>query len=339
LEAETLVRPADNTPKTVYAVIGKDPLLRSEALAAILRACEPGGATGAGADVTRVDCANDEIELADVLDDVRTMSLLGERRVVVVDNADTFISAHRKALEKYCRAPVATATLILVCNSFPKNQKLYKIIASNGGAVECPVLVRNAIDPWIIRRAKDKYGKRLAADAAKQLRACVGDTLSLLDRELAKLASFVGGRDTIEAADIEALVGHHREEKVFAIVDAVLEGDAPAALKQWDQVLATDQAAPGRAVGGLAYGVRQWVEARRVFESGGNLYGLARQLYRNEAVIRQRFDRVSLAEMEDLQKGLLDVEIAVKTGASTVERAVEKFIVTHAHGRGKLRRN
>ncbi|MFQ5462595.1 MAG: DNA polymerase III subunit delta [Phycisphaerae bacterium] len=334
-----MVRPADNTPKTVYAVVGKDMLLRSEALAAILRACAPGGATGAGADVTRVDCASGDVELADVLDDVRTLSLLGERRVVVVDNADAFISAHRKALEKYCSAPVATGTLIFVCNSFPKNQNLYKIIARIGGAVECPPPNPSAIVPWIVRRAKHKYEKRLAADAAQRLRACVGDTLSLLDAELAKLASFVGGRDTIEPADIEALVGQHREEKVFAIVDAVLEGDAPAAMKQWDQVLATDLAAPGRAVGGLAYGVRQWVEARRAFESGGNLYGLTRKLYRDEAAIRRRFDRVSLEEMEDLQKGLLDVEIAVKTGASTVERAIEKFIVTHAHGRGKLRRN
>ncbi len=331
--------PAGKQPKTVYAVVGKDALLRGEAVAALMHELGLVGLAGvgeSGGDVARVDGASDDLKLADVLDDVRTLSLLGDRRVVVVDNADKFITAHRKALEKYCAAPVATGTLVFVCHSFPKGQNLYKRIAAIGCVIDCETPTRRALDPWIIRRAKDKYGKRLSVDAARRLRLNVGDAPSLLNGELAKLASFVGGRDAIEEADIEALVGQHREEKVFAIVDAVLEGDAPAALRQWDQVLATDRAAPGRALGGLAYGLRRWVEARRSLDSGGNAYSLARSLFSDEATMRRRFKRVSLEALENQQKGLLDVELAVKTGASKVEVAIEKFIITHAQ-RGGMR--
>jgi DNA polymerase III delta subunit len=44
-----------------------------------------------------------DAELAEVLDEVRTFSLLGGRRIVVVSGADPFVSRHRAALEALLR--------------------------------------------------------------------------------------------------------------------------------------------------------------------------------------------------------------------------------------------
>ena len=82
------------------------------------------------------------------------------------------------------------------------------------------------------------------------LREHVGDAPGLLDAELGKLAIYVGERVEITAADIAALTGRHREEKVFAVTDAMSSGDTQTALRQWEQVLATDRAAPARAIAG-----------------------------------------------------------------------------------------
>ena len=78
----------------VYAVATAERLLRDNVLKDIL------AKLGDEMDTlgpTRVDGA--AAELAEVLDELRTLSLLGGRRVVVVNDADGFISAHRSALE------------------------------------------------------------------------------------------------------------------------------------------------------------------------------------------------------------------------------------------------
>ena len=80
----------------VYAVVGRDRFLRSEALDGIL--------SGLASEMDSVGPARHDgssAELAEVLDEARTLSLLGTRRVVVVDDADGFISANRAALERY----------------------------------------------------------------------------------------------------------------------------------------------------------------------------------------------------------------------------------------------
>lgn len=311
----------------VYAVIGHDRFLRNEALETTLQALmggsdEPGCARYNGA----------QAGLAEVLDEVRTPSLLGDRRVVIVDDADAFISANRAALERYASNPADSGSLILLCQSLAKNTRLYKIISGNGEVVSCPVPKGRAVIDWIGTRAQAKYAKRLDHAAAQVLRDHLGDVLGSLDAELAKLSAYVGEREQITRGDIDALTGHHREERVFAVTDAMASHDAAAALGHWEQVLATDRAAPGRAIAGLAWGIRRLLEARRDWESGVSIRELARRMYSDPGVLQRRLERVTARQLEDQQRDLLAADLAVKTGASTVDLAVEKFIVKHSAG-------
>jgi DNA polymerase-3 subunit delta len=161
------------------------------------------------------------------------------------------------------------------------------------------------------------------------LRELSGDNLGVLDSELAKLALYVGGRQTIEPADIEALVGNNREENVFAVLDAMAAGDAGRALQYWEQVLATDRAAPGRAIGGLAWGVRRLLQAKHALAAGASLAQLARQFFTDPALLKRRLDRVSVEQLERRLTDLLQADLDAKTGFSRVDSSVEKFIVMH----------
>ena len=314
-----------NAVEPVCAVVGRDRFLRNEALAGILEALT---AEMDSVGPTRFDGSN--AILADVLDGARTLSLLGTRSVVVVDDADKFISANREALERYCSAPAQSGCLILLCQSLPKNTRLYRIIGKNGTIVVCEVPSRRALAPWIVRRARETYEKRLSDVAAQRLRELIGDSPGWLDAELSKLAAFVGERREITPADVESLTGHHREEKVFAVIDAMSSGDTASALRHWEQVLATDRAAPGRAIAGLAWSVRRLLQARTDWESGVSAGELARRMYTEPSVLQRRLERTTRQALEGQRRDLLAADIAVKTGASTVDVAVEKFIVKHS---------
>lgn len=317
--------PTSTSLKHVYAFVGAERFLRTEAIAVLLERFAP-QLDEVGP--TRFD--GQEASLAEVLDDVRTISLLGGIRVAIVDEADSFITAGRTALEKYCGTPADTGCLILSCKSLPKNTRLYKVIAQAGEVSVCePPRAREYVD-WIVDRARRKYGKRIAPPAAQLLRDQIGDAVGLLDAELSKLAVFVGEAADIVPEAVMELTGRHREEKVFGVTDAMAAGDVAGALRQWEQVLATDRAAPARAIAGLAWGIRRLLEARREWEAGTDLAVLSRKLFTPPHVLRRRLESVSVASLERQQSDLLAADEAVKTGYATVESAVERFIVRHS---------
>ncbi len=312
--------------KPVFAIVGPDRFLRREALQGIL--------AQAGEDfdhIERVEGAT--AVLAEVLDGVRTMSLLGSCRVVVVDGADPFITAHRAALERYCAEPAPGGCLILGCNSLPKNTRLYRIINEQNVVIHCEPPKGRAVTAWITARARSVHGKNLGAVAAQALRRQIGDSPGLLDAELGKLSAYVGSRPEIAPEDVSALTGHHREEKVFAITDAISSGDTKTALRHWRQVLATDRAAPARAIAGLAWGVRRLLQAKCDWADGTDLRELARRMYVDPGVLRDRLEGFTIGEFEDQQQDLLSADVAIKTGATTADIGVEKFIVKHSERR------
>lgn len=311
----------------VCAIVGGQPLLRADALAEIIKTLS-GDVDALGP--ARFDGST--AVLAEVLDEVRTLSLLGGHRIVIVDDADPFVTAHRAALERYCADPSDSGSLILLCKTLPKTTRLFRAIQSVGRVIPCEPPKGRAVVGWVTQRAENTHGKRLAGPAARALVDHIGDSVGLLDAELSKLAAYVGERDEIRTEDVQAMTGYLREEKVFAVTDAISSRDPAGALRCWEQVLATDPAAPGRAVAGLAWGVRRLLEARRDWEGGGDLYALSRSMRCDANVLRRRLERVSVKQLETQLGDLLGVELAVKTGASPIGSAVEKFIVTHAAG-------
>ena len=54
-----------------------------------------------------------EVSAAQVFDELRTVPFLSSRRVVVIKNADKFVSENRQLLEKYFDNPSSTGILIL----------------------------------------------------------------------------------------------------------------------------------------------------------------------------------------------------------------------------------
>jgi len=309
----------------VTVVYGAEPLLKRETVCELVA-----GALGDSADsLGPSKFEGDRAELAEVLDEVRTLSLLGEMRVVVVEDADGFISRHRTALERYCAGPSDSGCLILVCKSFPASTRLSKAVKKLGGVIKCEAPRRAALFAWIDERARNVYRKRIDRVAASRLRDYVGDSLGMLDAELSKLSTYVGARLNIATADVDALVGNIREQTVFAITDAMAEGDARTALHHWERVLATDRAVPGRAIGGLAYGIRRLLDAHDAVANGTSVHALARQFWTEPAVLERRLSRVSRRRLEDQLCDLLEADVASKTGLSEVSRAVERFIIKH----------
>ncbi len=312
--------------KPICVLFGQSTFLRREALNRIMNRELDGG--DPALNLCRLD--GEKLAPADALDAVRTYSLLGGRRVVIVDSADGFIKAHRAVLERYAFSPAESGCLILLCNLFAANTKFYKAVAKIGEIIDCKPAKGRALLTWIMQRAQSEQGKRVDQRAAANLVDHAGNSQEGLDQELAKLALYVGSRDQISAEDVANLVGQYREQTIFAVMDAISEGKARDALNEWHQVISTDRSAQGRAIGGLAWGVRRMLEARKRVDAGESPHAMARSFWTDPDVFARRMQRMSVTRCEDQLQDLLDADLDSKTGASTVNSAIEKFIVKHS---------
>lgn len=311
----------------VYALSGSESFLRREALADLMDRLL-GDADRALA-LAEYDGSSASLELADVLDDVRTLPFLVERKVVLVREADQFISRYRDSLEKYVDQPCKSGILVLDCSKMASNTRLYKAIANVGQVIVCePVAVRQIRD-WLTQRAKGVHGKQLGAPAAELLIDQIGPELGMLDTELAKLSLYVGERPRIEAADVEALVGRCREEQIWGLLTAMAARNAPAALKTWEEVWQTDRAASARAVAGIAFTVRRLLNAKRAEERGAPSSELSKlmMIWGDERRLRAELSAFSIAEVESMLCELLEIDVAGKSGGVSVRTAIESLIV------------
>jgi DNA polymerase-3 subunit delta len=208
-----------------------------------------------------------DTDLQTVTDELRTVSMWGDRRLVVVDDADDFVSKHRAALEKYVDAPAKKSVLVLDVASWPKTTRLAKQLAKTGLDIECTEMKGAALSKWLIDTARDTHQVTLQRDAAALLIELVGDELGLLDQELAKLAAYAGARKQITSEDVRGLVGGWRTETTWAMTDAVRDGRIDDAIAALNQLLDAGEAGP-KLLGGINFVFRKFASATEQAKHG-----------------------------------------------------------------------
>ncbi len=232
-----LKHPEQAGRKPIYVAAGDDAWLRRQSTQAVAKL-----ALGPDVDdlaVTRF--AGDQAKLADVMDELRTLPFLAPTRVVFVEDADPFVTAHRKELEAYAERPASTGVLVLTVKAWPANTKLAKAVEKTGLAIECKTPAERELPAWLTGLAQHRYGLKLDDDAARLLVELVGAEVGLLAAELDKLAIYVGTKKAIRREDVTKMVGAGRVETIWRILDAATTGRGPEALEDLDRLMAAGE--------------------------------------------------------------------------------------------------
>jgi DNA polymerase III subunit delta len=204
--------------------------------------------------------AGKDADLQTITDELRTISMWGDRRLVLVEDADEFVTKVRGALEKYVEKPAKKSVLVLSVKTWTKTTRLAKQVAASGLDVECSELKGAPLLKWLQDSARDSYQQTLAREAAVLMVELVGEELGMLDQELSKLATYVGSGAKIGVEDVQKLVGGWRTETTWAMTDAVRDGDLAFAIGALDQLLTAGEA-PLKLLGGIAYVYKKIAQA------------------------------------------------------------------------------
>jgi DNA polymerase-3 subunit delta len=273
--------------------------------------------------------AGDKAVFADVRAELETLPFTSPRRLVVVENAESFVTASRALLEKYVSQPAVTGTLVLDVKSWPANTKLAKMLGDQA-AIVCKALPIHRLGAWCGKWMSSRYGKQLSADAAALLVDFVGTETGQLDQEMQKLAIYVGEKKQVTAADVDQLVGKSRSENMWKIFDAIGAGEAGPALAILDGLFDHGEE-PLRILGAFSMQLRRLAQVARLNQDGITLYRAMDQAgvppFAQKGC-EQQLRHLGKARTERLYNWLIQIDLGLKGSSQLPPRTLlERLVV------------
>jgi len=265
---EYLKQPAKFPPKPVCVLFGGDAFLKSQAFRR-LRSELLGDADGKTNDTADAEYAltrfdGNQAPFPVVLRELAMMTMFGDgQRVVVVEDADAFVTRFRSELEDYTANPSRTSTLILLVGTFPSNTRLYKTVETSGRLVDCSPLGERDIPKWLVGWTLTAHQLNCDMATAKLLIDLIGTELGLLDQELSKLALVVEKGGKLSAAIVQDNVGSWRTRTTWEMLDLALAGNVPEAIRQLDMLMQAGENPVG-ILAQVAYSLRRLAAATQL---------------------------------------------------------------------------
>jgi DNA polymerase-3 subunit delta len=275
-----------------------------------------------------------------LLDALASVSLFGEggRRLVIVEEADSFVSQFRSQLEGYVERPYQSGVLIVEVASWPGNTKLAKAVAAHGLAIECKSPKETQLKSWLNTRAKSEYDVRIETAAVEALLDLVPPELGILEQELSKLALLAGKEGVISVQLVRENVGGWRSRAVWDLVDAAADGNAKLALELLDRLIASGEKPQG-LLPQMSSSLRRFTAAAALVEAAEKQ---RERLSLREALARsgvlpfklidaeRQLRQIGRRRAKQLTSWLLAADLAMKGHNSSDERArieLERLIV------------
>jgi DNA polymerase-3 subunit delta len=278
--------------------------------------------------------AGKDAEWKSVRDELLTVSMFGDRRLVIVEDSDDFVSRFRDALESYAQQPARQGTLVLDVKSWRKNTRLAKKIAESGLELDCSELQGAQLAAWLGEEAK-RQGKQLGREAAALMVELAGSGLTLLDQELAKLIAYIGDRERITPDDVRTLVGGWRAETTWKMTDSVRDGRSASALQALEKLMAAGEA-PQKILGGINYVFRKYSRATELSRQGVPLRTALQQagvFPRDVEAAEGYLRRIGRPRAERILTWLVEADGGLKGGSRVAERLQLEQLLLKLGGR------
>lgn len=261
-------------------------------------------------------------QLADVLDELRTVPFLAPLRIVIVCDADAFVSAHREPLERYLNSPASSGVLILTVASWTKTTRLARLVAKIGETRDCSPPQRRDLGRWLQSAFEDR-GKKIAPQVAELLAEWVGADLAALSMEVEKLSLYVGDRKDVTADDAAQLVTATAGPAAFALTNAITDGDVPAALTALSGMI-TRRGDELKTLGMIGWHLRRSLQAGQDLAAGRPIS--FRMPYPAKQALDRMLRRRGRRKLQQDFRRLIRTDLAIKSGADPAG-AIQELVV------------
>lgn len=271
----------------------------------------------------------DKATIADVLDELRTLPFLASKRVVLLRDADKFISNYRQQLENYFDAPSKRSVLVMTLGAFPKTTKLAKKAEKTGCTITVQDINKNQLAAYAISYAKQNHNKKLDQTAAQLIVDRAGDDAAMVCGEVDKLVIYVGDNTAITPQDVSLLCGNNREFDIFEVIDQVSKGNTGNAIERLRNMFSTDKDSEYTVIGALAFHFRRMFKAKAMLDSGIPVQEIIKSLriWSDKDSFFAQLRKWQLSAIASVIEALARIDFESKTGKARVSIEVEQLIM------------
>lgn len=272
-------------------------------------------------------------ELSSGLPDLRTGSLFGTRRALLVRAAQELPAPVRAALQAELDGPPPETTVLLLATATGAIMGLAKRIKALGGRIDV-VPPRDWEEAAWKRLVADEFrmhGRTPDRGAVEAILGHAGLDVSVIAEKVAQVAA-TAPAGTVTVAHVENVVVGHGSRGSFAVADAMCERDAAQALRLLRGVLSSGDH-PVMVLGALVYRLRCIVAVAAGLEPKSVGLSISPGQARRLATLRRNFGP---GELTRAYRTLAAADIQLKSGdlpgALVLEHAVSD-IATPSAGR------
>jgi DNA polymerase-3 subunit delta len=236
----------------------------------------------------------------------------------------------KELVEYLAHLPGTTRLIFVETKTLAKNNPILKYAVGdkqNAHVKAFEEFQARDLPRWIRDRVKAKGGT-FESGAVEELAQHVGSDLRLLDNEIDKLMMY-RNKQSVRVADVRTLVASVHESDVFALVDALGHREAGAALKLLHAQI-DHNAAPGYILSMIVRQFRLLVQIKDLGARGKTLDAAREQLKLHPFVAEKTWKQAlnfTMPQLHAIYQKLLDTDVAIKTGRSEPDVALDLLIV------------
>lgn len=279
-----------------------------------------------------------ETPIQQVVMDSETLPFMGEKRVLVAQNA-FFLTGTKpsggldhqlEALQKYLEQPMETSILFLTVagEKLDERKKIVKLLKDRGALFPFVPLKDRELWSWIIRRAQ-KLQVDMEDEAAKLLERIVGNDLRRLRHELEKMSAYAGSGGRITEEVVYTLASRTLEQDIFGLIDKVARLEIDQALRIYYDLLKNKEE-PLTVLNLLARQFRMILQVKVLASKGYSQQQMAAQLGVHPYPIKlaaEKSQRFGEPALRQILAYLSDEDYRIKSGQIDKILSLELFFM------------
>ena len=277
--------------------------------------------------ISKYDLNNDMLSLA--IEDAKTISLFGDKKLVIVDNANMFTGSTSKdseLIEEYLNHINENTTLVLIVHNdkLDTRKKITKLIKKVGKVQE----FNDELDTTsLVRRLFKDYN--IDYKTIQLFIDRVGNNPLIIQNEINKIKIYKNNDKNITEEDILNLTAKLIEIDIFKLIDYIVRKNKEKALELYYEMLKMNEE-PIKIVVILANQFRIMYQSKELLKKGYSEKDIASTLkihpYRVKLAIQNSRNYTSDILLKNLN-ALADIDIGIKTGTINKDLALELFIL------------
>lgn len=301
--------------KPLYLIAGNDES-KIDATRARLRARAEGEGGSAALEVFEPGEGRGMPDHEALLRALPAMSLMGTRRYLLADGVERWRERQLDPVLAALADLPPDLTLVLICRD-KAPAKLAKAVEAAAGEVHEFEAPRAREMPRVLVGEAQRLGFRLEPAAARLLVDRIGSNPLRLGNEIERLALWAGEGGEVTVTDLEEMIADTSEMAIWSLSDALIEGDAAAALRIGERLIGQGENVTGM-IYGLASRLRGACAAAAQLEEGIPPKQVESSLKMHPYAAKQLVNRLRDANLADLRMAtetLADLELWCRGGA------------------------